>query len=1138
VGGSWTYTPAGGTARRSGTFFHPDGKTITLNATDGVFAPPVAPAASGSWDWEIDSTGEPDGVRYVYITATDSDGRQDQAVFRLKIGAPDDGADIGDPHIHTVDGKQYDFQAVGEFTLLRDREGMEIQTRQWPVATANPVTDTHSGLTVCVSVNTAVALRVGDHRISYQPSRKQGVLQFFVDGKPSHLPEGGLDLGPHRVTAEPTDTGAIALRVAYAHGPVVTVTPRFWNSQKVWYMNVDVAHTQADAGVMGRIPAQSWLPLLPSGEALGARPNSLHDRYVALYKTFADAWRVDDASSLFVYEPGTSTDTFTDRDWPAEKPPCKLKPQFEIPGATPILKNIPVKDAEKICQGVTIKGLFENCVFDVATTGDETLAEGYLQAQRLQLHGTAVLISADKTEGELGDTVTVTACVTRLHGTVRPAKGKRPLKLEGTVTFFVDGAAVGGAVKIDQYGCAKAAFDDLKPGRHLFRIAYSGGNGFDPSGSANLIYTVRRRADDRDATNYRLLDHKLKVLNTRLGKEAEVTLDVKTARRMLNWVNDARRPEDLMTPPEVLTHLHVEYRKRKFPAMHPEVTDHHAGPDRGDAGGDIAPAIEIFRHRNAVPVHGFQRIEELLDKDFLLERLRRWFDVFSRASKGEWSGPFSIPAGGFDRPVHAAMLRSGKVLFFGLPTGKDSWLWTPDGAGAGTTAPTANKPGDSLFCAGHCLLSDGRLLVVGGGGDGTGPRHNHGWIFDPDPVVETWTRTAGNGTPGDGDMGYYRWYPTLVTTGDEPGRVLVVSGDDTSGSDVARMEMYFEATDRFEPVWGPGGPGDSSADRSFPQIYPGLNLLPGGEFFYTPTGWHSGGCTGAADYPPARPSAYFDLISAAPPVRGSWTDVGTQDEAAEQAIDRVKGMSVLLLQPSYPFVQVMVVGGGKDPESATTFQMINLSTLTPKWGPPVTLPDGLARVNVNVVALPDGTIFMSGGRPTGGTPADGGACWIYDPVAMTWQECDRLANRRAYHSVALLLPDGRVVTAGNECPADTTYEVFSPPYLFASDGSLAPRPEITSLPAQVHHGHTFEIETPAPAGIAKVVLARPMAVTHQTDSEQRVIQLSFSVSGPTSLSATAPNGWHPHALAPRGWYMVFLIDQDGVPSIGRFMHLH
>lgn len=637
------------------------------------------------------------------------------------------------------------------------------------------------------------------------------------------------------------------------------------------------------------------------------------------------------------------------------------------------------------------------------------------------------------------------------------------------------------------------------------------------------------------------MPHKRKIPPPREDNEKEAIPDVKTARRVLAWVNAANRPEDLARPPDVLTHLHVEYRKRGYPERHPPMHEEGEEHERDDehvaqAGENLA--IEILNRRNENPVYGFVRIADLLQIERFRDLLRRWWYYFSRASKGEWTGPFTIPAGAYDRPVHAAVLHTGKVLFFGLPTGKNSWLWTPDGAGAGTVEATANKPGDSLFCSGHSFLSDGRLLVVGGGGDGTGPRHNHGWIFDPALGVESWTRTAGDGTPANGDMAYYRWYPTLVTMGDEPGRVLVVSGDDTSGTDVRQMEMYMETSDRFELVWGPGGPGDTSAEHSFPQIYPGLNLLPGGEVFYTPTGWHSGGCTGAADYAAARPSGFFDFLSTSPPVRASWTNVGAQDSVAEEAIDRVKGMTVLLLQPAYPFVQAMVVGGGKDSESATTFQMINLSTLSPKWGPPVALPDNLARVNVNVVALPNGTVFVAGGRPSSGTPVNGGTCWIYDPVGMTWQSCDAVANRRAYHSVAVLLIDGRVATAGNECPADTTYEVFSPPYLFTSNGSEAPRPTITALPAQVHHGHDFVIETPSPSTIAKVVLVRPMAVTHQTDSEQRVIQLTFWTTGPTELTATAPNGWHPHGLAPRGWYMVFLLDHQGVPSVGEFMHLH
>lgn len=1123
VHGSWAYAPSGGVAKRTGTYFHPDGDTITLTSSVGP-----SPTDLGGGDWEWIAPGLPDQISYVYITATDTSGRKDQAVFRLKIGAPDDGSDNGDPHIHTVDGTRYDFQAAGEFILLRDREGLEVQTRQTPVLTAGSITDPYTGLTTCVSLNTAVAARVGSHRISLQPSPRSRGLVFYLDGKPAEIPEEGLDIDGNRVSI--LDAGdEPGLRVDYEHAAVLTVTSHFWTSHSLWYLNVSISRTQADEGIMGAIPKGTWLPLLPSGASVGPKPRSLHQRFVTLYRTFADAWRLTDASSLFVYEPGTCTETFTDRDWPAEKPPCKLKPGFEIPNA-PRPTNIGRERAEQICRGVTLDGLHEDCVFDVAVTGDENFAKAYLVAQDLKLRGSSVQIVGDKSRTRPGETLTVTA-------TVSPLTRGRPTP-KGTIHFMVDGKEAGSPERLDERAQAFLKTDELALGEHKIRAIYTPEEGKDryfPSSSPDLTHIVGRRQDLQEPREDQLMDHEIEVDAGEDGKTTRVTVDVKTAGRILAFVNKANRPEDLMQRPEYLTHLHVEYRKPAFPERHP--TEHDLNRHVHNIA-DASLATAILKRRNESPVYGFLRFADLMVVDRVRLLLKHWWFFFSRATKGEWTGPFSLPAGAFDRPVHAALVRTGKVLFFGLPTGKNSWLWTPSGAGAGTVAATANKPGDSLFCAGHAFLSDGRLLVAGGGGDGTGPRHNRAWIFDPTPGIESWTRTAGNGTPGNGDMNFYRWYPTLVMMGEEPGRVLVVSGDDTSGNDVQQMEMYMESSDRFELVWGPAGVGDTSANHSFPQIYPSMHLLPGGEVFYTPTGWHSGGCSGAADYPAAKPSGFYEFLTTSAPVKATWHNIGTQDAAADATIDRVKGMAVLLVQPSYPFVQAMVVGGGKDPESTTTFQMINLSTLTPAWGPPVTLPDGLARVNPNVVALPDGTVFISGGRPLGGTPANGGACWIYNPVTMNWQECDAIANPRGYHSVALLLPDGRVAVAGNECPADNTYEVFSPPYLFAADGSLAPRPVISSLPAQVHHGLDLVIQTPSPSTIAKVVLVRPMAVTHQTETEQRVVQLSFLQTGPTQITANAPNGWHPHGLAPRGWYMVFLIDQQGVPSVGQFMHLH
>ena len=138
----------------------------------------------------------------------------------------------------------------------------------------------------------------------------------------------------------------------------------------------------------------------------------------------------------------------------------------------------------------------------------------------------------------------------------------------------------------------------------------------------------------------------------------------------------------------------------------------------------------------------------------------------------------------------------------------------------------------------------------------------------------------------------------------------------------------------------------------------------------------------------------------------------------------------------------------------------------------------------------------------------------------------------------MLLPAAGGATAGREAPDENTIEFFSPPYLFRSDGSPATQPVITSAPALVHHGHEFDVETPDACAIDRVVLVRPAAVTHQTDSEQRVIHMNSRVTGQTTLQVEAPDGWHPHSLAPQGWYMLFLIDNAGVPSVAEFTELH
>ena len=123
-------------------------------------------------------------------------------------------------------------------------------------------------------------------------------------------------------------------------------------------------------------------------------------------------------------------------------------------------------------------------------------------------------------------------------------------------------------------------------------------------------------------------------------------------------------------------------------------------------------------------------------------------------------------------------------------------------------------------------------------------------------------------------------------------------------------------------------------------------------------------------------------------------------------------------------------------------------------------------------------------------------------------------------------------------PARGSYEphleIYSPPYLFAADGSLAVRPTIASVPSGViGYGSTFQLQTPDAASITSVVLARAGAVTHAFDMDQRLVGMSFT-SGNGVLNVTAPPSGN---IAPPGYYLLFLLNSAGVPSVGSFVQL-
>ena len=204
---------------------------------------------------------------------------------------------------------------------------------------------------------------------------------------------------------------------------------------------------------------------------------------------------------------------------------------------------------------------------------------------------------------------------------------------------------------------------------------------------------------------------------------------------------------------------------------------------------------------------------------------------------------------------------------------------------------------------------------------------------------------------------------------------------------------------------------------------------------------------------------------------------------------------------------------------------------TPAWRQVASMAN--ARAFHNSTILPDGTCSSPAGTMRDGYDVSKSvfAAELFSPATETWQTMSSAVVPRLYHSTALLLPDARVLTAGSgsDGPAvnQTRAEIFSPPYLFKGA-----RPSITSAPSLVQYSTPFAVQTPDAASIASVALIRPGAVTHAFDEDQRFINLSFTANAGT-LTIQAPANAN---LAPPGYYMLFLLNSAGVPSIASFVH--
>src|SRR2546423_1830740 len=457
--------------------------------------------------------------------------------------------------------------------------------------------------------------------------------------------------------------------------------------------------------------------------------------------------------------------------------------------------------------------------------------------------------------------------------------------------------------------------------------------------------------------------------------------------------------------------------------------------------------------------------------------------------QGRWQTlPYTMPI----NPVHVALLRNGKVLIVSgsgnvaANTNFQAALWDPQ-SGTITTQPV----GWDMFCNGMSVLPDGRPFVMGGTLQ-YDPFHGELRASTYDPATDSFTDQQS--------MAHGRWYPTSTVLGD--GRVMIFSGLNETGGTNTSVEFFSAASGwsaAFTAPWTP-------------PLYPRMHLLPNGNVFY------SGSTTSSRLFNPSTQT---------------WTSTIA---VTNYSGPRTYGTSVLLpLTPANNSTPKVIIMGGGSPSTATT-EIIDLSAATPKWafGPSMSQP----RIEMDATILPNGKILALGGSlndedtATASLNAD-----LYDPATNTFSSAGAEVYARLYHSVSLLLPDATVWVAGGN-PARGTYEsqmeIYSPAYLFNANGSLATRPSITGLSSStIGYGGAFQVQTPDAANISSVALIRNGAVTHAFDMDQRYVGLSFT-AGTGILNITGPPNGN---IAPPGYYMLFLLNNSGVPSVASMVQV-
>ena len=474
----------------------------------------------------------------------------------------------------------------------------------------------------------------------------------------------------------------------------------------------------------------------------------------------------------------------------------------------------------------------------------------------------------------------------------------------------------------------------------------------------------------------------------------------------------------------------------------------------------------------------------------------------AEAGTGRW-GP--VVDWGNVVPLHISLLPSGKVLGWGRNENDNVTMgmprvWDP------TTGPPTNLPAvhvdTMLFCAGHTLMPDGRLMVSGG--------HK-----EDDKGIKVTNFFSAQGAwegPDTPDMAHGRWYPTTTVLPD--GRVLTMGGRDENGAVVTTPEVW-DGT-RWIELTGAGTVNIPYYPRNF--------VVPDGRIFY------------AGERVMSR---WFDVSGA-----GSWSSGPNHI----WPFNRDYGTAVM-----YEPGKILVVGGGgnlawssQTPDARSsvptaTAEKIDLNGTSPVWQSAGSM--SAPRRHLNSTILPNGQVLITGGTK-GGTFVDASAAnavraaEVWNPTTGQWTTLASNSKVRVYHSVSLLLPDGTVLHGASgyaldsrtlqEIPAERNHEIFFPPYLFKGA-----RPSISSAPASVGYGATFSVVTPNAAQITEARWIRLGSVTHAFDMSQRANTFPVTRTS-TGVEITAPANAN---LAPPGHYLLFILNRNGVPSEGTIVRV-